>query len=109
MDIIYPLIEGTRYKRQEHPDGSFIVEAWYEHKTELAFNNGKVIASIYNYLDEIQTDYTDPITFDYDGSQITAIPVNGVSSIDFTSTVTGEHVVKTVNPNMRNGEVTINV
>jgi hypothetical protein len=68
-----------------------------------------ITATVYNYLGELQTTFTDPIIFEYDGQQISVTPVNGVASIDFTSKVAGEYVVRTVNSNIRNGEVIIHV
>lgn len=99
--------ENRVYRIIEFPNG-FIKEGYgMILRTRLAYTGTQVTASIYNYLDEIQTNYAEPIIFDYEGSQITATPINGVASIDFTSTVVGEHIVRTVNPNMRNGEVKI--
>lgn len=108
------LQQGNRvYYRQEIQTKSQMVvqETFYDmtYHTELSYSNGKVTATIYNYLNELQGNYSDSITFDYDGTTVTVTPVNGVATIDFTSTVPGEHIVKTVNPNMRNGEVKIYV
>jgi hypothetical protein len=87
------------------------IEKHYDmiYHTVLEYTTGQVKATVYNYLNELQTGFTDSITFDYDGSQVTVVPVNGVATIDFTSAVPGDHVVKTVNPNIRNGEVIIHV
>lgn len=75
--------------------------------TELHYVSGSVYATVYNYLDELQTSYPEPIIFEYEGSQVTTTPINGVATIDFSTTVSGEHVVKTVNEGIRNGEVII--
>jgi hypothetical protein len=86
-----------------------IVKTYYDaiYHTKLVYENGKVIATIYNYLDEMQVGYSDSIVFEYMGDFIEVVPVNGVASIDFTSTAPGEHIVKTANSKIRNGEVLI--
>lgn len=104
----YVLEDDNVYILTEYEGDRFIKECiGHIIRTQLSYANGQVTATVYNYLDGIQTDYTEPIIFEYEGSQISSTPVNGVTSIDFTSSVTGEHIVKTVNPNMRNGEVKI--
>lgn len=79
----------------------------YHTKLEHDSTNSKVKATVYNYLDELQTTYADTIIFEYEGSQVTATPIDGVATIDFSTTVSGEHTVKTVNTTIRNGEVII--
>lgn len=75
--------------------------------TVLHYDSGNVYATVYNYLEELQTNYPEPIIFEYEGSQVSTMPIDGVATIDFLTTVAGEHVVKTVNEGIRNGEVII--
>lgn len=81
----------------------------YFFKVKLTYASEKkeVIASVFNYLDEPQTDFEELIIFEYDGHTIEAKAVKGTATITFEATVSGNHVIKTVNPRMRNGEVTI--
>lgn len=76
--------------------------------TELAHSAGTVTATVKNYLGEVQTGYSTPITFDLNGTQTTATPTNGVASITVTLQAGGTYTVKTVNQGIRNGEVVIN-
>lgn len=81
-----------------------IVKTFYDmlYHTKLEINN-KVKASVYNYLNELQTDYVGNVIFDVDGT-ITEIPVsNGIAEIDVTAPCT----IKTVNEGFRNSEITI--
>lgn len=108
-------IEKDNYvmKREEvvTPTQTAIVETFYDqlYHTDLTYEpSTKIVrATVYDYKNILQTGYTMPITFNYDGQQITVTPINGSAEITFNSTVPGEHVVKTVNPSIRNGEVTI--
>lgn len=76
--------------------------------TELSHNSGTVTATVKDFLGNVATDFVTPIVFEYDGTTVTANPVNGVASITFTSTVAGPHTVRTANADIRNGEVTFN-
>jgi hypothetical protein len=82
--------------------------------TDLSYDgvNKKVSASVLKWNasiegHEIDTAYSQPIVFEYEGNQVEASPVNGVATIDFDVTVSGEHIVKTIHEKMRNGEVVI--
>ncbi len=75
----------------------------------LLYSNNKVYAEYRNYLNELQTDFAGNIIFDLEGEQITVQAVNGIAEIDFTSTFPGQYIVKTVNENISNGSVIINV
>ncbi len=77
-------------------------------KTVLTYSNNKVKAEYYNYLNELQ-DYNSDIIFDLEGEQITIQAINGTAEIDFTSTFPGQYIVKTVNQDISNGSVIINV
>jgi hypothetical protein len=84
--------------------------------TDLSYDgvNKKVSASVFKW-DESTSQHTldaahaTPIIFEYEGTQVESTPVDGVAIIDFVTDVAGEHIVKTVNEKMRNGEVIINV
>lgn len=73
--------------------------------------NDKVIAKIYDYQNNLQTvptPYTETIIFEYEGEQIeVTTKADGTAEIDFVTEVPGQHIVKTVNPKIRNGEVAI--
>ena len=66
-----------------------------------------ITASIYNYLDEAQTDQTVDVPFILDGVETIITASNGVATIEFNSTVAGEYIIKTNIPNYRNGEVVV--
>lgn len=89
-----------------------IVATHYDfiYHTRLTYDPGtkKVKAEVYNYLNEFQATFTGPITFEYEGAQVTVDAQAGVAEIDFTAPP-GEHLIKTANTTMRNGEVVINV
>lgn len=90
-----------------------IVKTFYcfNYKTILEYDstNKKINATVYNYLDEVQTNFSESIIFDYEGSQVSIMPVNGVAEIDFNVTLAGDHTVRTVNEMINNGEVIIHV
>jgi hypothetical protein len=84
--------------------------------TDLSYDgvNKKVSASVLKWNEStsqhtLDTAYAAPIIFEYEGTQVESTPVDGVAVIDFVTDVAGEHIVKTVNEKMRNGEVVINV
>ncbi|MTK11095.1 MAG: hypothetical protein F8N39_03050 [Clostridiaceae bacterium] len=83
----------------------------YYYKTKLVYDSvaKKVKATIYNYLDEVQTDFNEDIIFSFEGNIVTVTPSLGVSEIDFNINVAGVHIVKTVNEIIENGEVNIHV
>ena len=88
-----------------------IVDELYDMKyhTKLHYDNSKVKAEVYDYLDNFVEDYNGDIIFEYEGNQITVQAVNGVAEIDFVADEGLECTVCTVIPNFRNGEVTFNV
>lgn len=71
--------------------------------------NQKVRATVYDHLNQLMTTYANSIIFEYEGQQIIVSPVSGVAEIDFVSEVPGDHVVRTVNNKVRNGQVIIHV
>lgn len=107
---MYEIIETGQVLKVEEINGC-VIKSHFDmvYHIVLEYVGGQVKATVCDYQDSLQGTFTDVITFDYDGSQVTSTPVNGVATIDFTSTVPGDHVVKTVNPNVRNGEVSIRV
>ncbi len=78
-------------------------------RVQMEYNENKVKATVVNYLNQVKEDFSGPVIFEYEGIQIESIPSNGVAVIEFDSTIPGEHIVKTVNPNMENSEVIIHV
>jgi hypothetical protein len=66
-----------------------------------------VTAKIYNYENLYQVSDQRIILFNIDGSVIEVPAVDGQASIDIDSSVSGEINIKTVNENVRNGEVVI--
>jgi hypothetical protein len=76
--------------------------------SELSFNGGKVTATIFDYLNQPNV-YNGVVIFENDGSTVEAQAVNGVASIDFTAPAGTQHTVRTINADMRNGEVSFNV
>lgn len=83
----------------------------YYYKTILLYDavTKKVRATVYNHLDEIQSDFNEDIIFDYEGNKITITTVQGVATIDFNVTLSGEHTIKTANEMLDNGEVVVHV
>jgi len=77
-------------------------------KIELSYSNSKVTAVYKNYLNEVETDFNGEIMFEFAGEKLSVLAVNGIAEIDFTITDSGTYIVKTVNPEVENGEVTIN-
>lgn len=92
---------------------TFTEEKHYDMKyhTRLSYDSEykKVVAEVWNYLNERIEDFGEDIIFEYEGNQITVQAVNGVASIDFMADAGLECTVKTVNEKFRNGEVTFNV
>ncbi|EKN67510.1 hypothetical protein P9E76_01405 [Schinkia azotoformans] len=88
-----------------------MIKKFYDWKyhTELKYKKAKIIAEVYDYLDNFVEDYNGDIIFEYEDNQITVQAVNGVAEIDFVADEGLECTVRTVIPNFRNGEVTFNV
>lgn len=70
---------------------------------------GKTIKAFYLDYENNPIDYNGEITFEFEGEQQTVQAVNGVAEIPFVVVDSGTYVVRTVNPDIENGEVTINV
>jgi hypothetical protein len=66
-----------------------------------------ITATLYNYLDEEQTTWSGDIVFDLDGVTQTVATTNGVASITFNTSVTGEYIFKTALDGIRNGEIKV--
>lgn len=79
------------------------------YQTVLEFDEagGFVRARYLDYEGNL-VDYNGEITFEFEGEQQSAQAVNGVAEIPFFVVDPGSYVVRTVNPDIANGEVTIN-
>ena len=77
------------------------------YKTVLEYLADKVIAHYLDYEGN-PVDYNGEIIFEFDGEQQTVQAVNGVAEIPFVVVDAGTYVVRTANPDIENGEVTIN-
>lgn len=77
------------------------------YKTVLEYFADKVTARYLDYEGN-PVDYNGEIIFEFEGEQQTAQAVNGVAEIPFEVVNSGTYVVRTVNPDIENGEVTIN-
>lgn len=77
------------------------------YKTVLEYLSDKVTA---RYIDHEGTpvDYNGKIIFEFEGEQQAVQAVNGVAEIPFVVVDPGTYIVRTVNPDVENGEVTIN-
>jgi hypothetical protein len=61
-----------------------------------------ITVTIYNYLDQLATNFITNIIFEIDGTQKTVTPVDGKASITFNTSVAGTFVIKTVNDEVLN-------
>lgn len=77
------------------------------YKTVLEYLTGKVTARYLDYENN-PVDYNGEIIFEFEGEQQAVQAVNGVAEIPFEVIDSGVYVVKTANPDIENGEVTIN-
>lgn len=77
------------------------------YKTVLEYLTGKVTARYLDYEDN-PVDYNGEIIFEFNGEQHVVQAVNGVAEIPFEVVDAGTYVVRTANPDIENGEVTIN-
>lgn len=77
------------------------------YKTELTYIDGVVTAKYLDYENN-PVDYNGDIIFEFEGEQQAVQAVNGVAEIPFNVVDAGTYVVKTVNADVDNGEVTIN-
>jgi len=79
----------------------------YAYKIKLEYTPEKVIALYLDYENN-PIDYNGEIIFEFEGEQQTVQAVNGVAEIPFVVVDAGTYVVRTANPDIENGEVTIN-
>ncbi len=77
------------------------------YKSKLLYSNGAVICEIYNYLDEFQEDYNELEVFECEGHTIEVQVVDGIAEITIDIPQGETVVIRTINENMTNGEVTI--
>ena len=77
------------------------------YKTVLEYLTGKVTARYLDYNNN-PVDYNGEIIFEFEGEQYAVQAVNGVAEIPFVVVDAGTYVVRTANPDIENGEVTIN-
>ena len=79
------------------------------YQTVLGFDEaGGVVRASYLDYEGNPVDYNSTITFEFEGEQLVVQAVNGVAEIPFFVVDAGTYVVRTVNPDITNGEVTIN-
>lgn len=79
------------------------------YQTVLGFDEaGGVVRARYLDYEDNPVDYNGTITFEFEGEQLVVQAVNGVAEIPFVMVDAGTYVVRTVNPDITNGEVTIN-
>lgn len=77
--------------------------------TKLGFDEaGGFVRARYLDYDGNPVDYNGEITFEFEDEQLVVQAVNGVAEIPFAVVDPGSYVVKTANPDITNGEVTIN-
>ena len=105
-------IEGMFIKNKENvvtPNQIAIVitTVGWAYKTDLKHLNGKVTARYVDYEGNL-VDYNGEIIFEFDGEQQAVQAVNGVAEIPFVVVDSGTYIVRTANPDIENGEVTIN-
>jgi hypothetical protein len=107
-------VEGVEVLSIEEVQGNekkHLVKSHYDmvYHTILSYSNGVVEATVYNYLGELQTGYTETIIFESDGVIIGEItPTNGIAELAIEIQTTEQITIRTANDNMRNGEVIIN-
>lgn len=112
---MYEIIDNHVFRVHEivTPTQQVIVKTFYDllYHTDLTYDpaRGKVRAEVRDYQGNPVPTFTDPITFELDKQTITVNPVNGIAEIDFSTELPGEYTIRTVNPSIRNGEVTIRV
>ena len=77
------------------------------YKTIITYANGTIYAHYLDYENN-PVDYNGEIIFEFEGKQQNVQAVNGVAEIPFEVVDAGTYVVRTANPDIENGEVTIN-
>ena len=105
-------IEGMRvYNKDEAQTktqvATVITYVGLAYKTVLEYLTGKVTARYLDYENN-PVDFNGEIIFEFEGEQQTVQAVNGVAEIPFVVVDSGTYVVRTANPDIENGEVTIN-
>lgn len=81
----------------------------YAYKILLEYDKlNNIISAKYLYYDDNPVDYNGEVIFEFEGEQQTVQAVNGVAEIPFVVVDSGTYVVRTANPDVENGEVTIN-
>lgn len=79
------------------------------YQTVLGFDEaGGFVRARYLDYEGNPVDYNGEIIFEFEGEQLVAKAVNGVAEIPFVVVDAGTYVVRTANPDIENGEVTIN-
>lgn len=79
------------------------------YQTVLGYDDvGQVVKARYLDYEGNPVDYNGEIIFEFEGEQLTVQAVNGVAEIPFVVVDAGTYVVRTANPDIENGEVTIN-
>ncbi|WP_025027753.1 hypothetical protein [Caldalkalibacillus mannanilyticus] len=95
--------------RVRQTNSSSIVEFYDMDKhISLSYANGQVTARVYDYLGNPVPAFSDPIKFEFERQTVEATPSDGVATINFEAE-SGTYTVRTVNENIRNGEVTFDV
>lgn len=79
------------------------------YQTVLGFDGaGGFVRARYLDYEGNPVDYNGEIIFEFEGEQQSAQAVNGVAEIPFAVVDPGSYMVRTANPDITNGEVTIN-
>ena len=77
------------------------------YKTVLEYLADKVTSRYLDYEGN-PVDYNGEMIFEFEGEQQAVQAVNGFAEIPFVVVDSGTYVVRTANPDIENGEVTIN-
>lgn len=110
--IKYNIIDTILWTSREIGNAT-IKESKSIYNIKLHYDNGIVTAiSAKAVIDGdklIHIPFDDIVKFELDGEVIEVQSVDGIATIDFTSEVAGEYIVKTINTSIQNDEVIINV
>ena len=107
-------IDGSRVYNQQSIDTGkqtaiVITDVGPAYQTVLGFDEaGGFVRARYLDYEGNPVDYNGEIIFEFEGEQHAVQAVNGVAEIPFEVVDAGTYVVKTVNADIQNGEVTIN-
>lgn len=66
-----------------------------------------IVAEVYNYLDEQQLEFTGEVVFELDGEQIIKQAVDGIATIEFSTSLVGEYMIKSNINNYRTSELKV--